>query len=296
MVIQNVECQISTVLMKRFLDGETLPPDLLSELEQHLRVCPGCQAIVNGDGPSLDEILDGPKVKAGMAAFMGKLTGSQTPGGFATLGPAEALMQASVKTHAPAPGLAAFKNPKVLFLSGALAIVLIAMSTILRNPENLLGRKAASLYAESGAEKPQDEHSTKEQPEEPNTTEEHGQNAVASTESSPEAVEPPVDPIADSTSGSEPTHVVEDPRVPGKPTLDQSELIVATSAGNKTEPKPATPKSQPKPTTSNNHPPKNSGRKPAPRRPAKRPARKPAPQSKGGGGITVYGPDGKPIK
>ncbi len=296
MVVQNIECQISTVLMKRFLDGENLPPELLAELEQHLRVCPECQSIVNGEGPSLEEVLDAPKGKPGRSGIFGK---TQTPGGFTTASPSEALMQASVRTHSAPPGLAVFRNPRVLFLSGALAIVLIAMSTILRNPQNLLGPKAASLYSESGA------GPISESEPEPSATIEEDSSVEPETPVEPADLHTqPTDPIAPESTPevtsptptkTEPTQLVDDPRVPGKPTLDQSDLIVATSGGKEPAPqKPSSPPAKPQPKSASK--PTNSGRKPAAKRPARQPSKKPAAKSSGGGGITVYGPDGKPIK
>jgi len=304
MVVQNIECQLSTVLMKRFLDGDNLPQEVLDDLEKHLRVCPTCQNVIDNEKVSLEEVLDGPThAPSGIAAMMGKFTGkSSTPGGFAMAGPAEALLHASSRTYAPAaPGMAAFKNPKVLFLSGALAIVLIAMSTILRNPSNLLGPKAAAVYGQTSEENPApstNEHAT--EPKEETTgdshevTDPHAETAEHGTED----IKPPEDAHATdthSTTTDETGRVfVNDPRVPGKPTVDTSDLIVAGGKNSEPEHK-QTPKAttQQKPAAKIHTPKKSSGS--SKRKPSTSTAKKPASTSGKGSGIKVYDPSGKPI-
>lgn len=311
MVVQNIECQLSTVLMKRFLDGDNLPQELLDELEQHLRVCPSCQSIVQNEKVTLEEVLDGPKAATGISAMMGKLTGKPvTAGGFVTAGPAEALLHASSRTYAPAPGMAAFKNPKVLFLSGALAVVLIIMSTILRNPSNLLGPRADSKLVaanqkeeekpssdHSGEEKTEEEssHSTEGEPEtkevEPGT-ESHSEKE--GTEHHEESNQPTQTETKDTPSTND-SHgepaVVNDPRVPGEPTVDTSNLIIARE--NKTEAKTTAPKKTATPPKTASHTPKKNPN-PAPRKRSTPPKKKAATPSKGGG-IKVYDSSGKPI-
>lgn len=143
MSVQTIECQISTVLMKRFLDGDDLPQELLDGLEQHLKACPACREIVNNERVTIEEILDGPAEPTGVAAFIKKFSGKKTAGGFVTTHPTEALVHAAQTSRTAPPGLAVFKNPKVLMLSSALAVTLIAMSTVLKDPTKLLGQKAS---------------------------------------------------------------------------------------------------------------------------------------------------------
>lgn len=320
MAIQNIECQIATVLMKRYLDGDNLPQNLLDDLEKHLKACSSCQAILNNENASIEEVLDGPAPVKGLAGWMGKLaTQPATAGGFVTAGAGEALMSAGYRTNytPQAPGMAVLKSPKVLFLSLALAAVLIAMSTILRNPANLLGPKASSsaaIYTETSDTQTEEPKDTEK------AAEEESHEADTHTKETPEAEthestepETPIDSEAHGETHSEekpkadPAHTsqkkpvfeeVNDPRVPGKPTINNSELIVAGgqkaeskteshSAPKKVTPAPAKPKATPaKKTTS------------TPRRTTSKPKTtpKPAPKKTSGSGITVYDENGKPIK
>lgn len=313
MAVQNIECQIATVLMKRFLDGDNLPQNLLDDLEKHLKVCPTCQAVLNNESADIEEVLDKVTEPKGVSAWVGKLAGQPvTAGGFATAGPGAALMQASYRTQtAPAPGMAVFKNPKVLILSIALAVVLIAMSTLLKNPTQLLGSKASAgnIYTEPKEEKhettseedhgtPKDEHA----PADDHATDSHESEAHATEEPASDGHE--TDPHGETT---EPAHdqpeLVPDPRVPGKPTLDQSDLIVVggkddTRKKEETTSSKTTSTSQhqnatpaKKPATSSSSGKKTT--KPATRRPA--PKKSSGTKSSGGSGIKVYDENGKPI-
>ena len=319
MAIQNIECQIATVLMKRFLDGDNLPQNLLDDLEKHLKVCPSCQQVLKNEKADIEEVLDGVSAPKGVAAMIGKFAAQPaTASGFATAGAGEALLQASYHTsQTSSQGMAVFKNPKVLFLSIALATVLIAMSTLLKNPTQFLGSKASAgnLYTEphddeSSATDGKDEHSDEEN---------HGAEADES-ETSPESdsSESPHGHEGDSSAGKpeeahkddEPKHEPQaqpklspDPRVPGEPTLDQTDLIVVGGS----QPKPADKKEEPvqkKTTTTSHH--KTTAKPTAsqPKSPVKRrttPTSKrtntkknPAPKPSGSG-IKVYDEHGKAI-
>lgn len=359
MPVQNLECQISTVLMKRFLDGDNLPQELLDDLEKHLKVCPSCREIVNNEKVSLEEILDGPQnPKRGVAAWMGKISGQPaTASGFVTSHPGEALMHvAQTSVHTPAPGLAAFKNPKVLMLSLALAGVLIAMSTIMRDPTAILGPKAKPVpsAADAEKEKAEDEKSAKDEKDSQGedaaghgdeeahgegTADSHGEKPAADshgeeshgeeghagdTHTEGSATEPKGETKPDPKTG---VPMKEDPRVPGKPTIDQSDLIIVggeqkAKPAPKAETKPApkaesghgeshsTPKPAVTPAKKPASPPKTTASRPTTRRsssstkrrtstaakPASKPAAKPAakPSSKPSG-VRVYDSEGKPI-
>lgn len=339
MAVQNIECQIATVLMKRYLDGDNLPQNLLDDLERHLKACPSCQAILNNEHANIEEVLDGPAPVKGLAGWMGKLaTQPATASGFVTAGAGEALMQASYRTqYAPptGPGMAVLKSPKVLFLSLALAATLIAMSTILRNPSALLGPKAAAGAAASytePAEKPDDketkeahgteEHSSDESVSDDHNSEENHPEESTDPHTTPDEFQPDhggEDTHAKTDEHKTETHTeantktpkfeeVNDPRVPGKPTIDDSELIIAggkspqkpptktetktdSHSAPKTAPKQAT-KPPAKPATKSTTKQRTTSRpRKTPSKPKSTPAKKPS-----GGGITVYDENGKPIK
>jgi hypothetical protein len=332
MAVQNIECQIATVLMKRFLDGDNLPQSLTDDLERHLKACPTCKSILDQESADIDEILDQPQKQQ---SWISKLAGQPaTASGFVTASAGEALMQAGARTYVPeAPGLAVLKNPKVLFLSIALAATLIVMSTVLRNPTNLLGPKAGAAYTESKepvATEKESDHKTetdehaKEAEHKP--TEGHGDESAHSTATDSHAEEESAhpEPAKDehTANHSEPEQgakpqpkLVPDPRVPGKPTLGNSEIIVAGgaktesktdthSAPKATQPKASTvtqPKITPKPTpkgqTKSTAPVRRAPvKKSTPKPKSTRTKPKPAPAKGNSGGIKVYDSSGKPIQ
>lgn len=327
MAVQNIECQIATVLMKRFLDGDNLPQNLLDDLERHLKACNSCQAILNNETNDIEEILDQKVPASGMAALFGrKQLQPAMAGGFTTSGAGEALMNASYRVQAPqAPGLAVFKNPKVLLLSLALAAVLIVMSTLLKNPTNLLGPKAA--MAITGYTEPKDEHKEESKPEEHDeskSTDEHKtEDTTHSEESLSNDPKPDTNEELDShatestekhdTEPAKQPELVNDSRVPGKPTLDQSDLIIA-GGKNSTEHKEeshekatstsshqSTSQPKSKPTTHSTSQAKKPAprtntrtRKTTPKTTTKRTPTKPKPKPTGSG-IKVYDANGKPI-
>ena len=151
MPVKTIECHIAAVLMKRYLDGDNLPPELLADLEQHVKACDSCQAMLSQEKLSMEEVLDGVSEPEGVfAKLVSKATlkpAAAGAGAGATAYPTEALVGTARKNfqmQSSAPGMAAFKQPKVLVLSFALALVLIAMSTFLKDPTILLGQRAAA--------------------------------------------------------------------------------------------------------------------------------------------------------
>lgn len=320
MPVQTIECHIATVLMKRFLDGDDLPEELLSDLEKHVQACPSCQATLNNEKATIEEVLDGPKKKGvlgAVAGLVGKKSESKAPE--KPVYAQTALVEASRKSLQSVPqGSAAFKNPKVLMLSGGLAIVLVLMSTVLRDPTALLGKKAAAGLAttvetDKPSDKPEDKTAnpngeTNKDPEGDvkTGTEGDGSGTMAHSSTDPEAdTNPPVEgdahtaegDTADShgtgevaqgdvtghPNGAHPGVDGKMATVPGKKTIDEGSVILI---GGHDEPaKPATTTKKPATTT----------KKPATKRTSTRAKSSPK-KSSGGGGIKVYDPSGRPIK
>lgn len=288
MSVQTLECSISAVLMKRFLDGDSLPQELLEGLEQHLKVCPGCKKIVNSEKETIEKYLDGPKQTD---SLMGKLLKKAKKPQPET--PKSALLgQTTTVQHESPPGLAALKSPKVLMLSLALGAVLVLMSTVLRNPMAMLGPKAAS---EDSPAIQKEEKSTKE--EEPVLEEEkdetHTTESGESHDPEPGTEAETVEPESHGTTNSEPADSqpipTQDnhPQTPDKPTPDRENLVIVggpkdTSASHDS------PKAD-KPAPS--HPPK----KKTTTRPRSSGSRSTGSKS-GGSGIKVYDANGNPIR
>lgn len=272
MQVQNIECQLAQVQLKRYLNGEELPAELLTDLETHLEECRDCR-----------EAAKQRSVAAPKSAPKLDLKALVSPR------PATAAVDR--------PSL---KNSKTILLSAGLAVVLIAMSTILRDPTKFLGAKAdesvkAAATADSGEPKLSEPQAV---PDEEGATDLSGL-ALSATGLQGEGSEPTpaadLDPEPEGATASlpesEPTGETE-PKgpaatptttgdglsIPGKPTLQGQDVVVVGG-------------SEPKPPVSTTKPKTTQARRPVRRAPAKKPAAKPA-----ASGIRVYDSTGKRIK
>lgn len=312
MPVQTIECHIATVLMKRFLDGEDLPNELLSDLEQHIKSCSNCQATVNDEKHSIEEVLDGPtESSSGIAALAGKFgLKTATATGFATAYPTDALIASARMTSTTTPGgIAAFKNPKVLFLSCGLAITLIAMSTILRDPTMIFGKKAtlpATIVSSENKEADPEAHSVSTGDEHSDHTEESpaatavhdlGEKIEESPKDEHSAPEENESHSA-SASAAKADHaeqLIEKPtnyrggHIPGEKTVEPNNVVLIGSEGIKDQSptKESKPVSKPKQTPTQ--------KKTSVRKSSSTAKKSPPPTKKSTSGIKIYDTNGKPI-
>lgn len=127
MPVQNIECQIAQAQLGRYLAGESFSPEMLVQLEGHLSKCPECKA-------------DAAKRREELRARRPEPETSEAPAKAAPKARRMALVDlARERSDAakPNPSLA-----KPLLYGGALAVVLIGMSYLARDPSALLGQKA----------------------------------------------------------------------------------------------------------------------------------------------------------
>lgn len=270
--VMSLECQLAQVQIKRFLNGDNIPEDLLKELEQHLLSCTDCLAVAKGERAA---------VEAHMVANAGEAV--------------------AVRQSAPASSVFdVFKQPKTVLLSVALGVVLIVMSTVLRDPTKLLGTKAIAAHpeatrTESATQDPEaeDETDTKEtqkdvkDPVEPAETKATTPDTTQAEPKKPESTPPvsdekPRDETAGHTTPPGPAaaavkaaqQAVEKGKssVPGKPTLTKSPIVEVTEGKPKASP--------PKATTRRTTPRKSTTRRTTPRRTTSKP--------KSGGGVKIY--------
>ena len=293
--VVSLECQLAQVQIKRFLNGDNIPEDLLKDLEQHLLSCSDCLAVAKGERDAIE---------AHMVAT-----------------PAEA---AQIRQKAPASNvLDVFKQPKTLALSVGLGVVLILMSTIMRDPTKLLGAKAINAHpetakvetetkgeeeskptgekatektAEHGDEKAPDKATDPKTGQEAKPTDEHAATAPATdvkqpetkptdtphTTTAPAGQSTPPGPASAALKAAQEAAKKSTPKpdATGKPTLGAHPIVEVTE-GNAKPPVTKTTKPTPKPTTKATAP-----RRAPHRRPAPKPAVKHAPKSNGG--IKIY--------
>lgn len=176
MPVQSIECQLTQAQVKRYLAGADFPDEIISAVERHLKACPDCMARANSQRESLGgapadiaqavvEAQPKPKKLAGLAQLVKpqKKVAQQPQGLIAPRG---------AKPY-PTDALSAIKTPKNLILSGSLAVVLVVMSTVMRNPTNVLGPKADVKIAATTdkSEATEAKAETKKSSDEPETTE-----------------------------------------------------------------------------------------------------------------------------
>ena len=176
MQVQNVECRLAKVQIKRFLLGQELPPDVVRELEGHLRICNDCSeelekirkelssyAEVRMRGSEPEPQID-PEPELDSRPKPKRRTVTQVL--IDWMWPA---------TDRPANEGGPFQRyGKTVLLTIVLVAVMVAMGTVLKDPTLLFGDRAATSLG-AGA-------------------------AVAETATEP-PVAPPVDPAEDAEPG-----------------------------------------------------------------------------------------------
>ncbi|MBX3097005.1 MAG: hypothetical protein KF812_09090 [Fimbriimonadaceae bacterium] len=316
MSVPNVECHLARAQMKRYIGGASLPDEVLGELERHLHACPEClaeaqrmkEALLAGNDintPAPTPASPVERIKSVLAGFADKLPG-QKP-----VAARDGLI--------PQPGTPLFKenrvNLRILATSAALALTLIAMSTILRDPTRLLGEKVPAAANTPPAVADEHEETTTEEEtnhEESDSTDAHEDehSEEADAHESTELDESHDESNHESNKSDAATHGTTPAQsgsshgasgtgqstgsssqsnsglsLPGRPTMSDSPVVTADSrSGVSTHAAPATP-------------PRRTTHQATPRRttPTRRPAR-PSGQSNSSSTprspVTVYNPDG----
>lgn len=125
-----VECHLARVQLRRYMSGDELPEPLFGELTAHLQACPDCKDEALRLRDALSSVMPG-------AAAVEPAPDAQP--GTGLLGRIQALPMGRIAE--------AFREPKTVALSVALAIVLVLLTTVFRDPARLLGPKAAASAA-----------------------------------------------------------------------------------------------------------------------------------------------------
>lgn len=292
--------------MKRYLGGEELPPKLMAELEQHVRACASCSYYLDAQKLKLAAKLSGARQE--------KVKAAPTP-----KGPKDSDVFTKPKQ--------AWLTPKTLGLAAALALVLIAMSAVAKDPTLLFGPKASSVRPlpsadqheadpKADAKSQSSEESHEEEPDSHPGDEHKEIGKIMTGETVQKEIEESLKPKPESESeshGKEGGHEsssasVDDhstesakkpPHEPVKPEPEpKMDLIVAEEGGAKKKQAPAPhPKTVPVIASDRSAPRRtSSARRPAPHQAAKpassrRPATKPSPS----GSIRIYDASGAPI-
>lgn len=155
MAVQNIECQIALGQMSRYLSGDALAADVEDELKAHIARCSSCASALEHRRVLLQAML-GANVAVAPEHSPDAEEPSETPRGNgrakARLGKnlfAEAVVR-SARDNTNAGDEPALSPPtathtpywKALAYSAALALVMVAMSFLMRDPTRLFGERA----------------------------------------------------------------------------------------------------------------------------------------------------------
>lgn len=321
MAIGNVECHLARAQLKRLGQGEQLPAEIDADLEQHLRICEECRL----EAVRLRQVLMGdaapaePKAKVNPSELLlqvGEIVRnliSRLP-----LPGAKRLAPSKSNGWMNDPGTPFVKdsrvNMRVAFTSIGLALTLIAMSTILRDPTALLGAKAGTKATvskettkedekESTEETITDEHAKDEHAEDEATKDEHADEAHAEDEhaadlhgdiptedahgdKTEDEHAPAGDPhaAAPKSNSNSSTHAPRQQNglsLPGQPTMEDAPILKARDGqvvqAQRSTPAPTRTQSSTTNSQRRSRPSTSATRRPAPTRPApSRPAPRPA--------------------
>jgi len=265
MQVANIECQIAQAQLRRYLTGEDMPNAVVNELETHLRNCPDCMSAAQTTRESLRGVLSSKITGKPIAVVKEPIR--REPKQEARI--AEAVESGHAAVQTPADVFDApddqFKhtapkknsNVKTLAYSIGLALILVLMSTVFRDPTALFGPRASSITPDTPQVATNNETTPTEQPTE---------NAAT------DVTEPPVtEPVTTPPTNEKP---IPDPNTATKPFATDG-LIVADGVSGETTVEKIPPKSEPKPQP-----------KVQPKRTNKKPASKP-----GVGTVKVYPPE-----
>lgn len=149
MSVQNIECQIAQGQIGRYLTGGALSPEALDQLEGHIGECKACTEFLS-------------ERRMGLQAMLGDRAAVRAPGDSKPLVPEpdpaptanlvgrlrEQLLRAATAPPPQREGAPEGRSmAKPLLLSGALALVLVAMTILSKNPTLIFGEKASAPIA-----------------------------------------------------------------------------------------------------------------------------------------------------
>lgn len=145
MPVETIECQIVQAQLGRYLAGDALPGEAVSDLEAHIVACPLCRDEVARRRAALQALLGGDAHKRQPTEdLLVNMLREKSPANTAV---AHAVLEQPV-TKEPSPRKQLFGKP--MLYGGGLAMVLIAMSYLGNNPTSIFGDRAAGSLPAAG--------------------------------------------------------------------------------------------------------------------------------------------------
>jgi hypothetical protein len=274
MKVHSVECQLAQAQMNLYLAGDTMAEETVAELEKHIAGCEACRQALRAKKQSLQSMLKAVGAPNPVAPTVRQELRIEVPAEEEV--PLDAVPAALRPKGTPDVTKAApSRNWKPIYYSGALALVLAAMSFI-GDPTRLFGSKTAPTPK-----------ATKEQADKKPAATAEASKADAAVAAASEAPDDPLEEV-DALPMSEGS---ERPVARYAVSVAKGGETAKTPPAKPVAPKPAakpiTPKAATKPKAKPKPRPVRSSR---PKSPPKK-ARGPIPS-----GMRVYDEHGKPIK
>lgn len=203
MKLQNIECQLAQAQMSRYLAGEPLAEETLSQLERHLASCAECKQAALDKRSSLQTII-GSETPPAAAASAADFPSPDAP---RAARPAKAVVGARIEVPTRAPdrtGPAEFlrKNARTLGLGLALGAVLIGMSFFEGDPTRMFGPKVKPTAKATTPPSPSEAVPPSDESKKPAHDSENPHRENAPRETPGSATTPPVKPEAHAPTDS----------------------------------------------------------------------------------------------
>lgn len=144
---ENLECQIAQAQMGRYLGGEGLSSEAISQLETHVRGCHGCKEAIQERRRSLESVLALPLTEDLPALKVSRSVNIKP----ASMKWVDAIRREPSEPATPAAQKTArWRTPAY---AGGLVVVLISMSMLTKEPTKVFGDRAIDTVANRPAAK-----------------------------------------------------------------------------------------------------------------------------------------------
>lgn len=147
MAVQNIECKLVQAQLNMIVAGEKFPRDVLEDVDDHLRVCADCRESLEAKKNALRRRVElaAPETVPTKVGAPNVNLGGGIPAAYA---PTHAVAQ--IEDDEPVSEKT-IKQWKPVIYSVGLALILVAMSWIARDPTRLFGERASTDFQKPAA-------------------------------------------------------------------------------------------------------------------------------------------------
>lgn len=139
MQTENLECKIAQAQMGRYLGGEGLSNEAVADLEGHIKACPACKEAIQARRRALESVLALPTIEEFPALKVSRP--EIKPAGMPWV---DAIRRAPAAKADSEPTKRNWRTPA---MAAGLVVVLVAMSTMAKEPTRIFGDRALANNA-----------------------------------------------------------------------------------------------------------------------------------------------------